>query len=433
MPDPIRLEYSTAPRTPIGRLRARYPGLVRVAEFIATPATVYFVFSCIAFVAMVLFRIPYYALIIAAVIVFTALRMITGARQRADQRLLHHVEAATRLSVPLASYLAIAADSEPRRVARRLRNVAQTLSAGESLAVAIAAEAPELDHRALRLIRLGEATHRLPEMLTRLQRNRSEARQSPSTSAFLAWYLPIAVVTLTVVISMILIFVIPKFETIMRDYKVPLPPSTRCLLQFSRWVSQDFGWIALLPVLFVAMLWSNWNILRILRPRSPGFHPRYRDTLLDYLPLIGKARYDRAMADLCWGLAGACRDELPLSAAVHELMGLPMHTRHFARLAAWHTALGQGLAPADAATTAGLPPLLASVFRTAGPNLADSLDVLGDFYDTRSHRLLVLLQSAAIPFFTLLLAGCVFFIMIALLSPLQLMIDHAMAPIGRVQ
>ena len=41
---------------------------------------------------------------------------------------------------------------------------------------------------------------------------------------------------------MIMIFVIPKFEQIFKDFKTELPGITKVLLYTSRWFANDYGW-----------------------------------------------------------------------------------------------------------------------------------------------------------------------------------------------
>src|SRR5207244_11068977 len=44
------------------------------------------------------------------------------------------------------------------------------------------------------------------------------------------------------IVSMIMIFVIPKFEQIFKDFKTDLPGITQVLLMVSRWFATQYGW-----------------------------------------------------------------------------------------------------------------------------------------------------------------------------------------------
>src|SRR5258706_228991 len=58
------------------------------------------------------------------------------------------------------------------------------------------------------------------------------------------------------IVSMIIIFVIPKFEQIFKDFKVNLPDVTKALLIVSRWFANDYGWayVIAFPFIFIAIL-----------------------------------------------------------------------------------------------------------------------------------------------------------------------------------
>src|SRR5439155_467088 len=54
---------------------------------------------------------------------------------------------------------------------------------------------------------------------------------------------PAVVITIAVgIVSMIMIFVIPKFEQIFKDFKTDLPGITKLLLAISRWFANQYGW-----------------------------------------------------------------------------------------------------------------------------------------------------------------------------------------------
>src|SRR3954466_8310227 len=54
---------------------------------------------------------------------------------------------------------------------------------------------------------------------------------------------PAVVITIAVgIVSMIMIFVIPKFEQIFKDFKTDLPGITKILLAFSGWFPNAYGW-----------------------------------------------------------------------------------------------------------------------------------------------------------------------------------------------
>src|SRR5438128_10023753 len=64
-------------------------------------------------------------------------------------------------------------------------------------------------------------------------------------------------------LAVVLVFVVPTFEQIFKDFKVSLPPATQILLGFSRFFNATHGvlWIWLAPTLLSVLL-SLWATRR---------------------------------------------------------------------------------------------------------------------------------------------------------------------------
>src|SRR5207302_6634321 len=63
---------------------------------------------------------------------------------------------------------------------------------------------------------------------------------------------PIVVITIAVgIVSMIMVFVIPKFEAIFRDFHLKLPFITQILVDTSSWFANDYGWEYIIAAPFV--------------------------------------------------------------------------------------------------------------------------------------------------------------------------------------
>lgn len=426
-------DYSPPPETKLRRFTARFPRLARFLEWAFASIGIWVLIAGITLVFIILIRMPFYALLVAVLLVICCLQMLRTARIRRAGRVLWHVQSATHLAVPLSPYLRSAANSENRFLRRRLKSVADVLESGAPIAAALASAAPELDNRTISLILLGETTHRLPEMFARIQMQRAASAQSARTNSMLRWYVPIMICAVFLCAGLMVVFVIPKFERILRDFKVSMPAPTRIFLEFMRAIANGYGWVFLLLALIACVAWIGWDVMQILHPRGPSFFTRRRDLFVDRIPLLSRVRQDHALADVCWAISAGCRDNTPLSTILRELLTLPLHSAISVRLQRCYAAIEAGQSPADAAAAADLPPLLASILRTAGVRLPDALDVLGDYYDARSHRLLTLLRSAATPIATLFFAFIVLGIALAIFSPMQAMVEHLMALTWRVR
>jgi type II secretory pathway component PulF len=55
-----------------------------------------------------------------------------------------------------------------------------------------------------------------------------------------------------------LVFVLPQFERIFKDFKTELPGITKVLLAFGRWVGNDYGWVMMLPIVVGVPFAVGW-------------------------------------------------------------------------------------------------------------------------------------------------------------------------------
>ncbi len=148
-----------------------------------------------------------------------------------------------RVGVPLLSSLeALQAQLPPSGPASAmLRDVRQDLLAGKAFSQALQRHPGVFGPVFIGLIRVGEAGGLLEEVLRQLAqlleweielRNRIRA----------ALQYPVVVLgVLTLAVTIVLVFVVPRFENLFRSFEVPLPLPTRLLLGVS-WCVSHYGW-----------------------------------------------------------------------------------------------------------------------------------------------------------------------------------------------
>jgi hypothetical protein len=77
----------------------------------------------------------------------------------------------------------------------------------------------------------------------------------PQTAASAPRVTPIPLVlsylVVYVIVATVMVFVLPSFDRVFRDFKVDLPGYTKAVLMFGRWFRDDLGWLWLLPVFIV--------------------------------------------------------------------------------------------------------------------------------------------------------------------------------------
>src|SRR3954447_7645896 len=129
--------------------------------------------------------------------------------------------------------------------------VADEVEGGGTLSDAMSKYPKAFDKLYVNMINAGEAGGVLDLILARLADFMEKAAKLKK-KVIGAMIYPIVVISIAVgIVSMIMIFVIPKFEEIFRDFKLDLPTPTKILLAISRWFAQDYGWAYVMAAPFV--------------------------------------------------------------------------------------------------------------------------------------------------------------------------------------
>src|SRR5687767_2759280 len=129
--------------------------------------------------------------------------------------------------------------------------VADEVEGGGTLSDAMSKYPKAFDKLYVNMIAAGEAGGVLDLILSRLADFMEKAAKLKK-KVIGAMIYPIVVISIAVgIVSMIMIFVIPKFEQIFKDFKVNLPDVTKALLAVSRWFANDYGWAYVIAFPFI--------------------------------------------------------------------------------------------------------------------------------------------------------------------------------------
>ena len=356
-------------------------------------------------------------------------RGMKNVRQARGAAVLMYVHSAVRLNLPLATYLAAAATAEPLMTRARLRQVSARLEEGAGVSEALTRSVPEIDDRTLGRIRAGEASGQLGVALARAADEFRPQAWRPgqgSGSALVPLYLVAMPVALFVLVTGLMIFVVPKYQEIFRDFRTQLPWATQVLIDVSRWVAEDFGWLVFLPLPLLAFAYLGFNLMKIVRQRHFAAWPReWTDALVWYTPLAGGVVRARNLADVCDVLADALTAGMPAPAALEHAAQLEVNGILRRRLGEWWRLVDTGTPLGAAAASAGLPRMVSQMAAAADgtPGMADVFGFLGRYYRMRFSRGAVLLRSVVEPAVVLVMGTLVGTVVVALFLPLVKLIN----------
>src|SRR5205814_851408 len=158
--------------------------------------------------------------------------------------------------------------------------VGDEVEGGGTLSDAMSKYPKAFDKLYVNMINAGEAGGVLDLILARLA-DFMEKAQKLKKKVIGAMIYPIVVISIAVgIVSMIMIFVIPKFEEIFRDFGTKLPTITVVLLNISRWFANQYGWAYLLAFPFVM-----WLLIKLTKLSEGG---RYAlDAIKLKIPILG--------------------------------------------------------------------------------------------------------------------------------------------------
>ena len=366
-----------------------------------------------------------------------------GLRRARAVAALNYVEQAVRLNLPLPPMLAAAERGESGRLATKLRRLRQRLEDGAPIGAALDQVVPGLPARAIGLVAAAERNGSLASTLDRLVRELRRKPQDhgdPSRAILLRWYPVVLVLGLTMTMGMFVIFVVPKYEMIFRDFGIEqLPAVTRWTIGACRWIANSWLMPALGALLVgIALAMAGQMLAEAVAPRS-AWRDRGPQTgpvqlLLDvvawWMPLTRPIVRSRGLADVCHVLADAAGAGRPMDAALHDAARLRLNAVLRWRVNDWAGLAVAGLPLAEAARRAGMPPLLCGMLAPAsvpGKGSAEARDVfafLARYYDARFSRAAALLEGAAVPGLVMTFGFLVATVALALMLPIVQLTDR---------
>lgn len=369
-------------------------------------------------------EVPAVYLLTTLCLALVSLAMLArGARRTSDLAVIHYLEQAVRLNLPLPAMLDAAALNERGAVRKRLTTLRERLEDGWPVARALAVSAPGLPQRFFGLVAAGENTGRLSKALRRLVNRREDVRPpNPVNRIIYAWYpiLPLGVCALIVV------FLVPKYDQIFQDFRIPLPP----VLEWLTWISYRLGTAIICVAAMGLSIFLGTMLRHVFSGRTALPDPLRipRDWLVWHLPIARGVVRNRGLADACHVIADALQAGIGLESAVSEAAGMKSNIMLELRLRRWSAALTAASPMGAAARTAGMPELMAGMLATAkaGDDTPEVFRFLAGYYETRFSRAAVLLRAAVVPAVAIGFGSLVCAIAVSLFQPLITLMESLM-------
>src|SRR6185295_2160904 len=296
--------------------------------------------------------------------------------------------------------------------------VADEVEGGGTLSDAMAAYPKAFDKLYVNMINAGEAGGVLDIILNRLADFMEKAAKLKK-KVIGAMIYPAVVISIAVgIVSMIMVFVIPKFEQIFKDFGTKLPPITQMLLDVSRWFA-NWGWAYVLATpIVVSLIW------KLIRTSEGGKYAT--DAIKLKVPILGNILGKTAIARFTRTLGTLISAGVPILDAINitkETCGNEVYSRALAKV---HDAIREGESMADPLRATKVCDAIVVNMVDVGEETGDldkMLMKIADNYDNDVDVLVGSLISILEPVMVVVLGVIVGFIVIALFMPMISLIE----------
>ncbi len=343
------------------------------------------------------------------------------------QAVIGHIALITRLNMPLPTALRAAARGESGRVRQTLNHLAQLVSAGWPLSEAVHAAFRRCPSQVVAILGRGELWGQLPRAVANVEwmltatalRNRDRGTYVTYAGA----YAGLMLLFCGLLLSWVMLMIMPRFWDIFNDFGAPLPPVTLVLINFCRGVTAYSGAVPIILLLClvltaVVVAWQS-------RTGAAGVLARVIAALRGAMPITRSIDYGLGMATAIRSMALGIRSGAPVdrAAVLTSVVGATNHLR--VRLAEFVQEVQAGVVPHAAAQSAGLGDVFVHALRMVerGEDAERTLAHAADYYEAIAYRWWHAVSAVIGPLVTLVIAGCVCFIALALFVPMVSLIN----------
>jgi general secretion pathway protein F len=308
----------------------------------------------------------------------------------------------------------LAEESDNSRLRRIALQVRADIAGGKSLAEALENRRRQFPPIYVSMVRAGEASGTLPEVLERLAQTREREQKIRSKLISALLYPALLIATAIAALMVIMIYVVPRFKSMLLDSGAKLPPSAAVVIGVSDWLNAHLTELAVAVVGLV--------LAGILARRNATI-TRYLDQLSLRLPLVGGLVRTDIMIRFCRMLGALLANGVSLPTALNLIRDVMGNEEAAATVAAMSRELRKGsdlTMPMQASSF--FPPIVIALIRVGEETggLAKSALYLAEMFEERlevgTQRLVSILEPVIIIAISVVVALIILSIMGAVVS-----------------
>ncbi len=291
--------------------------------------------------------------------------------------------------------------------------IKQEVAAGNSFAGSLRKKPQYFDDLYCNLVESGEQSGALETLLDRVAtyKEKTEALKAKIKKAMTY---PIAVIVVAIIVSAILLIkVVPQFESVFQGFGAQLPAFTMMVVGLSRWLQE--WWYLVAGALFAAAF-----LFKHTYKRSEKFRDAL-DRLLLKAPIVGDILYKSVVARYARTLSTTFSAGVPLVDALDSVAGATGNVVFRNAVAKIRTDVSSGVQLNFSMRTTGIFPSMAIQMTAIGEEsgaLDEMLDKLASFYEAEVDNMVDNLTTLMEPLIMAVLGVLVGGLIIAMYLPI---------------
>ncbi len=292
-------------------------------------------------------------------------------------------------------------------------SVKNNVSTGMTLGDSLAQYPKYFDELYVNLIRAGEKSGTLEKVLTRLVKYLERA-QMLRTKVRNALIYPVAIISVAVIVSLILlIFVIPQFQTIFQNAGTQLPAFTRGVVALSAFL-RGYWWF-----LLIAIGGGIW-LFRYQKRNNERFE-EWVDLQVLRLPIVGNVLRKSIIARFTRTLSITLESGLPIVESMHSMvniMGNKIYTKAILEIC---DKLSSGHPLSSSMSNTKLFPNMTIQMIAVGEasgSLSDMLNVVANYYEEEVNNIADNLSTMLEPAIIVVLGAIIGCFVVAMYLPI---------------
>ena len=294
----------------------------------------------------------------------------------------------------------------------RIAQILRAVEGGSTLADAMAAHADTFSKVYIALIRAGESAGVLDTILLRLADNLESQREFRAKTKGALIYPVIVVIGMTVVATVMMIFVLPKLTAMYKDFNVKLPAVTQILINVSNF-SANYWYLVIIAMAGAVYAVGMWK-----KTKSGALA---YDKFLLKLPVYGKIKLMVMMAEFTRTLALLAAAGVSLV----DALGIVKDVVDSETLSADLTVVAKDVEKGNPLATSIAKhetfPMIISQMVSVGEQtgkLDEILNRVAAFFETESEHAIKNLSTAIEPIIMIVLGLGVGFLVVAIIVPI---------------